>query len=247
MHYRRRAAVSALAIFLGIGAGCTTTRWDTAAIDADGTTTTSVFGRDAAGVLGSLTAYIGQTPDDLNQWAASGPEATCAAQRIIDRVTTTRLLELGYDPEEPDLALEFSDDERIAAINVLVGCIDFSSGVLSLVSSYQKLSVEESSCVADGIERAGLDRDLAAGIIDGASPDALANNNRFATGLASIAGECLGEESLPPGGPLQPVPSGRDLTPTTTTTLPPVAEDGGEGGGDLDGIVPGGPLDDPAG
>ena len=86
----------------------------------------------------------------------------------------------------------------------------------------------------------GLDRDLVASLIDGKEPDPFENSNHFASGLGSIAVDCMQEDDLLPAAPLAVLPpAGADSPKTTTsTTLPPL------GGDDqLGGIEPGGPLD----
>lgn len=234
-----RAAI-AVATAAAVAAGCTSRTWDTSEIDDTTPTTVRTYPATAEGIRASLVAYMSQRIDDLDQWTANREEAACAAERLLDRFGAERLLEVGYDPNAPTLALTLPVEERTAAVNVLVGCVDFSRGMLEMLSSYLKLPIAEADCMAKGFERLGLDRDLAGSLVDGVETDPFANSNRFGVGVSSLVVECMGEESLHPDAPLSRLPGPDPDAPRAPTTVAP----GGEAPSDsLAGVVPGGPLD----
>lgn len=219
---RRRGVVLAVGLTVGLGvglplAGCTSSRWDTSEIAA--TTTTTTYARDEAGLTASLTDYLSVVGDDLNQWAAPADEASCAAGRLVRRLTVDHLLELGFDPAEPTLALAYPLEEKAAVVNILTGCIDFSASLVEMLSSYSKLPLVQSDCISEGVDRLGLDRDLAAGLVEGTEPDPFAGDARYGSGLASVVTECLDDEDLLPNAPMPRLPeAGPDAPRTTTST-----------------------------
>lgn len=219
------------------GAACTSSTWDTAEINA--TTTTVVYPRTDRGVRDSLIAYLTESPgSDLGQWVPPRPEAECAAERAVRRIGSERMFEIGFDAQDPSLALQYAPDERTAMVNILEGCVDFSEAVVSLLSSYQKLGMAQSACIAEGFGRLGLNRYLAGSLVDGTEPDPFADTDRYAAGVSTLAVQCLTDEDLAPAGPLPRLPG--PVNPTTSTTTTEVLYDDGD---DLDGIEPGGPLD----
>ena len=226
---------------VALAPGCTSRTWDTSEVDNPTTTTVRQYTLDDAGLTASLTDYLSMVGEDLNEWAAPAQEAECAAGRIVRQLTVDHLLDLGFDPQSPTLALAYPAEERVAVINMLVGCIDFSQSVVELFSSYGKLPLTRSDCIAQGFERRGLVRDLAGSLIDGVEPDPFANANRFSAGLSDLAADCLEADDLVPGGLMPAMPEGETFTPgsTTSTTLTPILEDPEP----LEGIEPGGPLD----
>ncbi|MFN8053489.1 MAG: hypothetical protein U0Q22_18775 [Acidimicrobiales bacterium] len=232
-------AVAVLAVVTTILAGCTSSTWDTSGID-DATTTVPNYPRTDAGLTASLTAYLSTVGDDLDEWAPPKAEAECAATRLVHRLTTDHLLEIGFDPRRPSLALGYPADERTAVVNILVGCIDFSKAILETVSSFQKLPLTQTNCLATGFTRLGLVRDLAGSLVDGKEIDPFANDNRYGNGVSSLAVECLGDDDLLPAAPmpLLPGPSKGAPTTSTSTTVEPRSDSDGLGG-----ITPGGPLD----
>lgn len=239
----RPRALAALLVTIAVAvaaAACTSRTWDTSEINDTTPTTVRTFPRTAEGVRASLVAYMSQRRDDLDQWAANTEEAECAAERLVERFGVERLLEVGFDPNEPTLALTLPAEERTAAVNVLVGCIDFSRGMLEMLSSYMKLPIAESDCMAKGFERLGLDRDLAGALVDGTEPDPFANSNRFGVGVSSLAVECMEELSLHPDAPLSRLPGPDPDAPAPPTTRGATGEAPSDS---LAGIVPGGPLD----
>lgn len=238
---RRRASgvlgLVGVVVGLALTASCTSSTWDTSKID-DTTPTTAVRYPDtAAGYTASLTHTLSHVGVDLGEWAAPEKEAKCAASRIVDRLTVDRLKALGYDRQDGSLALGWSDDERSTVINILTSCIDFSAAILESVSSYLKLGLEPTNCMAKGYERLGLTRDLAASLVDGKEPDPFADGDRFGSGVAQLATECMGENDLIPDTPMPRLPeaTGGPSVSTTTSTIP---DDG-----QLNGIEPGSPLD----
>jgi hypothetical protein len=238
----RTAAAVVLTALLAVlvAGGCTTSKWDTSGIDDTTPTTVKRYPKTEAGLIGSLTAYLSTVGDDLDEWAPPHKAAECAATRLVRRLTVDHLLELGYDPQKPTLALGYPEDEKASVVNVLLGCIDFSEGILEMMSSYLKLPLAESNCLAEGFDRLGLDRDLATAMVDGTEPDPFAANNHFGAGLSSLADQCLDEEDLPPAGPLAALPKAGPDSPTTSTSTIP-SDDATDDS--LGGIVPGGPLD----
>jgi hypothetical protein len=203
------------------------------------------FDRSEQGVTDSIAASLTGTPENLNFWLAPADEAKCAAQRLVSRIGADRLLELGYDPNKPTLKLEYAEEERAAATNVLVGCIDFERAVLSLVSSSQKLSLEASSCISRGYERLHLTRDLAASLVTGTDPDPLAQDARFSRAVGQLAVDCLGVDDMLPNAPLPRLPGGSATTTTApaSSTTEAVTTTTVEDSGSLNGIEPGSPLD----
>lgn len=232
------AVVALVAALLG---SCTARTWDTSEINDTTPTTVPTYGRDAAGITASLTAYMSTVGDDLDQWVPNPEEAACAAERLVERFGADRLLEMGFDPAEPTLALTFPTEERTAAVNVLVGCIDFSRSMLEMLSSYMKLPIAQADCMAKGFDRLGLDRDLAGALVDGVEPDPFANSNRFGVGVSTLTVDCMGEEDLHPEAPMPRLPGPDPDAPRPTTTLAPGDE--GRPSDTLAGVVPGGPLD----
>lgn len=244
MQFRRRpSAVAAAALAAAVGivsGGCTTSEWDTSELNDDTPTTVRRYTSDQAGLEESLTDYLSAVGDDLGEWAAPRDQASCAAQRLVRRLTVDHILELGFDPQAATLALDFPAEEKASVVNILLGCIDFSSAILETYSSYQKLPLAQSSCFAEGFDRLGLTRDLVSGLVDGSEPDPFANSDRMASGMASLAVECLEEDDLLPNAPMPRLPEAKNSPGTTTsTTAPPDTDDDG----DLEGIEPGGPLD----
>ena len=242
---RRRRAVPVVAGVVAIAltvvsAGCTTSSWDTSDIDNTTPTTVKKYARDAAGLTESLTVYLSTVGQDLDEWSPPRDQARCAAQRVVRRLTVDHLLELGFNPQKATLALSYPPDERTSVVNILAGCIDFSQGVLEMFSSYLKLPLAQSNCMAKGFERLGLTRDLITAIVDGKEPDPFANSDRYAAGVSSLAVDCMQEDDLLPNAPLPPLPEPANPSTTTSTTTTTPAFEGDDG---LEGIEPGGPLD----
>lgn len=238
---RQHRVVPVIAMVVALSTGglaCTSSRWDTSEVDDTTPTTAKQYSRDEAGLIASLTDHLSAVGDDLNEWSPPEDEARCAATRLVRRLTVDHLLELGFDPQEPTLALAYPPEERTAVVNILAGCVDFSAGILETYSSYLKLPLAQSNCMAKGFERLGLTRDLIGAVVDGKEPDPFANSDRYAAGVSSLAVECLGEEDLLPNAPLPPLPEPDGASTTTSTTEPIFEDDGG-----LEGIEPGGPLD----
>jgi hypothetical protein len=141
-----------------------------------------------------------------------------------------RLLDLGYQTQTGGLALPYSDDERTAVKNILVGCIDFQSGLFSLISAYGKLDIGAAQCLTDGIGRQGLTQAFASAYLAGDQPDPFAANNLLGAGMGSLMAQCLTPASdLVPGSPLVRFPSNGTATSTTgpggatTSTTAPAA------------------------
>jgi hypothetical protein len=179
-------------------------------------TTEKHYALDESGVVASLTDHLSHVGTNLNEWAPPRDDAACAARKIVHQLGADRLLDLGYDPQDGKLALQFTDEERIAVSNILDGCIDIAAGLESLFAAYDKLSATASQCLADGIERKGLARDFAKGILTGTSADPFAEDNSLGTAMSRLMLECLTPETdLMPLQPLSPFP--QDLDATTTT------------------------------
>lgn len=238
---RGRLARTGVIVAVAVAAAGCTRSWDTSDIDNPTTTAAVRYSRDLDGVVASITDLLSRDAPDQSHWSPSRSEAGCVAERLVRRFGAEGLLDRGFDPNRATLALDYSDEDRVAAINVLVGCVDFAAGFLELVASYEKLPVDDATCMANGVRRLGLDRDLAGSIIDASEPDPMAANQRFGGGLVDLASECIGPESLltltdPPKLPAAPADAPRATTTTTSTTSPDRFDD-------LAGIVPGGPLD----
>ncbi|HPB45661.1 MAG TPA: hypothetical protein PLP95_07390 [Microthrixaceae bacterium] len=223
--------------------GCTASRPDPSG--AEGPATTAVrYSRDVEGIVASLSDLLSNDGSDLSHWAPPEDQAKCGAERLVRQFTANGLLDRGFDPNDATLVLEFTSQDRTAAINVLIGCIDFETGYTSLLSSYEKMSVAEAACVGSGMRRLGIDRDIAGSLVDGAAPDPLANGQRFGQGMSELATQCLATStlsdqplSLPPPAPADAPRVERSEEVTSTTAASPGT------GPDLRGIVPGGPLD----
>jgi hypothetical protein len=212
---RRLAPILVVA---AVAASCTTSTWDTGAADRPTATTAKVYSLDESGVIESLTDHLSDVGSNLNEWAAPHSEAACAARKIVHQLGADRLLDLGYDPQDGKLALQFTDDERIAVSNILDGCIDFAAGLESLFAAYDKLSVTASECLAGGIERKGLARDFAKGVLSGSSADPFADDNALGTAMSRLMLECLNPDTdLMPLAPASPFPQDADATTTTVS------------------------------
>jgi hypothetical protein len=200
-------------------AGCTTSRWDTSEINDPPPSTERVYSRDEAGVIESLVDELSTVGTNLNEWAAPRDEATCAAERIVARLGLDRLLELGYDPQRASLALSYTDEERAAVTNILVSCIDIATGLLSMITAYQKVDLAPAACFTRGVDREGLTRDFVAGLLTGKGADPFAQDTRLATGMNELMISCFDPtEDLLPVRPQAPFPQDIDATTTTTTT-----------------------------
>jgi hypothetical protein len=205
----------ALVVVLG-AVSCTTSQWDTSAVDDPSSTTAKVYPLDEAGIIASLTDHLSAVGDNLNEWAPPRDQARCAGERIVHRLGSDRLLDLGYDPQRGKLDLQYTDDERIAMANMLDSCIDVAAGLNSMFAGYGKLGVEASTCLTDGIERRGLARDFISGILTGTSADPFAEDHQLGTGMSRLMIECLTPaEDLLPVAPVSPFP--QDIGSTTTT------------------------------
>jgi len=205
-----------MVVTLALIAGCTTSTWDTSSADHPTTSTIKHYPNTTAGLEASITDHLSAVGPDLNQWAPPRDQAHCAAVKIVARLTLNRLLDLGYQSQVGSLALPYSDDERTSLTGILVGCIKFEDGLLSLISSYGKLAVEPAECVTDGIGRQGLTQAFAAAYLAGDQPDPFAHNNQLAAGMGTLLAQCLTPTSdLVPGSPVARFPS--ELNGTTTT------------------------------
>ncbi len=211
------AVLAAVAVGL---VGCSTSRWDTSEIDDVTSTTQKIYARDTDGLIEAITDRYSTEPANLNVWAAPRAEARCAAERIVEQLGADRLLQLGFDPQKGQLALPYTDAEQNTVLNLLVGCIDFEHGLVEMLSAYDKLSLESSACVSSVIERRGLTRELASGLLSGSEPDPFSNDNRLGAGVTAAMLECLDPgEDLLPVAPQDPFPDA-DLGTATTSTLP---------------------------
>lgn len=200
-------------------AGCTTSEWDTSGVDHPTSTTAKVYSDDEAGLVASLTDHLSAVGPNLNEWAAPRDEASCAAHKIVAHLGVDRLLDLGFDPQRGRLDLAYTPEEQTAVINILTGCIDVAKGVLSLISSYDKLQLPAAACFTRGIARRGLDRDFIAGIVTGKTPDPFARDNQLGIGISRLMIECFTSGvDLLPIAPMAPFP--QDTGATTTTSVP---------------------------
>ena len=181
----------------------------------------------------STRAESGGSPEWIARTQASG------ARGLLRRVRRRPAAILDPHAQEPSLALEYPADDRTAVVNILSGCIDVSAAILETFSSYQKLPLAQSNCMAEGFARLELSRDVIVALVDGEEPDPFANSDRYASGLASLAVECMEEDDLLPNGllPKLPAPKNAPGSTTTSTTVPTSDDDL------LEGIEPGSPLD----
>jgi hypothetical protein len=141
-------------------------------------------------------------------------------------------LDLGFQPQTGGLALPYTADERTSLTGILVGCINFAQGVLSLISSYGKLAVEPAECLTDGIDRQGLTQEFAAGFLAGDQPDPFAHNNQLGQGLGALLAQCLTAASdLVPGSPKIRFPYGASTTTRTAGDAPTTSSPTGSTGG----------------
>jgi len=220
---RLRTAIVTLGC-LGLLASCSTTEQDFSDVDNPPPTTIKVYARTTDGVIESITDRFSTTGSNLNEWAAPIEQARCAAEKIVGMLGVDRLLALGFEPEVGQLDLPYTPEEEASALNVLVGCIDFTTGLIDLVSSYGKLSVPSTACLLRAIDRQGLTRDFAAGLLRGVEPDALAGEGRLGIGVTRGMIECLGDEDLLPVIPQDPFPQDKraaDEAATSTTSSNP--------------------------
>ncbi len=209
----------AFAVGVMIVGSCTTTSWQTSGIDHPTTTTIPHYPQTVAGLEASITDHLSADGPDLNTWAPSRTEAKCAAQGIVGRLGLNRLLDLGYQTQVGSLDLPYTDDERTSLTGILMSCINFREGLLSLISGYDKLDIGSSECLTDGLDRQGLTRAFAAAFLNGSEPDPLADNSQLGAGMGALLAQCLTPSSdLVPGSPVARFPS--ELSGTTTTTQP---------------------------
>jgi hypothetical protein len=210
--------VGALVVGAVVLAGCSSTTWDTSEADSQAASTVKQYSRDEAGVRESLVDHLSTVGSNLNEWAAPRDQAECAADKAIASFGVDRLLELGYEPSNGRLALPYTPDESAAMLNILTGCIDFEAAFLSMLSAYQKLDIDSSRCLARSLERLGVTRDLAAGLLTGTEPDPFAEDNRVAFNTTRAMIECLDNADLVPVIQQREFP--QDVGETTTTTTP---------------------------
>lgn len=223
--------IGAVVLLALIGLGllrCSTAEWNTTPFDTPTSTTAKTYTDDEAGLVESLTDHLSTVGSNLNEWAAPREEAECAARKIVERLGVDRLLDLGYNPQQGNLKLLYSEEERTALTNILAGCIDVAEGLLSLFSAYGKLQIAPAACLSRGIERQGLDRDFIVGILTGKSPDPLANDNQFGIAMSRLMIDCLNaHEDLLPIAPVSPFPQEVGTTttsvPAPATTVPPTS------------------------
>ena len=210
----------AIAVSVALVAGCTTSSWDTSEINRVQNTDPPKFSRDEAGLVASLTYHLSNVGDDLNEWSPPKDEAECAATRIVRRLTVERLLGLGYDPDQGNLSQAYTTDERTALTNILTNCIDFEQGLLSVISSYDKLTINATACFARGMRRLGLVRDLAGGLLDGRTPDPFDGAGNLSKGMGQLMAQCFQAEDLPTLQAVDPFPQDRDNPDGSSTTTP---------------------------
>jgi hypothetical protein len=220
---------------------CTSTQWDTSSIDHPTPTAPTQYARDPDGVRQSLIDHLSTVDTNLNDWAPPRDQATCAADRVIERIGVDRLLQLGFDPNVGTLGLSYAPDERVAMLNIVSACIDFREGILEVLSGYQKISFKSATCVADGFQRLGLTRLYAASLLTGQEPDPFDTSNNLAKGTTDVMGQCLTPIELTPETHDFPFPQDYDSTTTSTsstTTAPTTTTVFGSGlsGGDGSGV-----------
>lgn len=212
-------ALIAVLVLLGVAAAaCSTTQWDTSSIDHPTPTAPKEYVRDTEGVRQSLIDHLSTVGTNLNEWAAPRDQATCVADRVIQRIGVDRLLELGYDPNAGKLGLPYAPDEQTAMLNIIAKCIDFKEGIVEMLSAYQKISFKSAKCVADGLDRIGLTRLYAASLLIGQQPDPFDLTNNLAKGTTDVMGQCIPADELTPATPDQVFP--QDFDATTTTVKP---------------------------
>jgi hypothetical protein len=216
-----RALIAVLVLIATAAAACTTTQWDTSSIDHPTPTAPKEYLRDADGVRQSLIDHLSTVGTNLNEWAAPRDQATCVADRVIQRIGVDRLLQLGYDPNSGKLGLPYAPDEETAMLNIISACIDFKEGILELLSSYQKISFKSATCMADGLDRLGLTRLYAASMLIGQEPDPFDTTNNLAKGTTDVMAQCIGADEMNPLTPDQLFPQDYDATTTTTAKPPP--------------------------
>jgi hypothetical protein len=236
-----RALVGVLVLVAIAAVACTTTQWDTSSIDHPTPTAPKEYVRDTDGVRQSLIDHLSTVDTNLNDWAAPRDQATCVANRVIQRIGVDRLLQLGYDPNAGKLGLPYAPDEETAMLNIISTCIDFKEGLLEMLSAYQKISFKSATCVADGLDRLGLTRLYAASLLIGEQPDPFDTSNNLAKGTTDVMGQCIQPDELSPETPDSIFPQDYDSTttttakpnPTTTTTTNSGSSDlsGGDGTG----------------
>lgn len=203
-------AVGAWLIIMLATVGCTRSEWDTsAADDALRSTTTVAYTRDAEGVRRSLVDGLSRPADNFNEWSPSEAEAECAADRLLRRFGADRMLEAGYEPGSGSLAVQWTAAEQSATTNILVGCIDFASGLVELLVGYDKVPLPVAACIGRGGERRQIPRLLAATLVVAEASDPFANDGELARGLAELTVECLGPTDLLPDAPVAPLPDGQ--------------------------------------
>jgi len=196
-----------IAVTLVIAVSCTRSEWDTSAGDAAlRSTTTPTYTRDKAGLRRSLIDHLGRPAQSFNEWSPSVPEATCATDRLVRRLGADRFFEAGFDPAVGSLAIGWTPAEQSAVTNILVGCIDFASGLVELLVGYDKVSLSVAACIGRGGERRQIPRLLAATLVVAEASDPFANDGELARGLAELTVECLGPTDLLPDAPVAPFP-----------------------------------------
>ena len=90
-----RALIAALALVAIAAAACSTTQWDTSSIDHPTPTAPKEYVRDTEGVRQSLIDHLSTVGTNFNDWAPPRDQATCVADRVVQRIGVDRLLEQG--------------------------------------------------------------------------------------------------------------------------------------------------------
>lgn len=209
---------AALLVVATVLTACTTTAWDTSESDSATTVQSRVYFRDEAGVIDSISDHLSKVGPNLNEWAPPADQARCAAEKIVAKVGIERLFAMGFDPQDGKMALTYTPAEQASVLNVMVGCIDFAQGFLEMWTAYDKLDLKRTACLTQTLDRDGLVRDLASGLLIGREPDQLASESRVGLGVVQAMSECLDSTvDLVPGLAEDPFPQDNqeDNAPTT--------------------------------
>ena len=198
---------------------CTTTEWDTSESDSATTAVKRVYFRDEAGVIDSISDHLSRVGPNLNEWAPPPDQARCAAEKLVSKVGIERLFAIGFDPQVGKMSLAYTPSERASALNVLVGCIDFAQGLLEMWTAYDKLDLKRTACLTHTLDRDGLVRDLASGLLTGVEPDQLVSEGGIGLGVVRAMAECLDPTvDLVPVPAEDPFPQDKHKLDAPTTT-----------------------------
>jgi len=162
---RLLAAAAVLMVTLG---ACSDGGDDEDAAAEDDTTTTSTTAPDDEARAVELFVQQFGSYDDPNGLQFTAEEALCAAEASVEALGMERLVELGFDPDAPDLG--GLDDTLTAAesdamYQAIAGCIDLETQLAAMFEQ-SGMTEDVARCVAQRYLDTGLAEQAIAGDYD---------------------------------------------------------------------------------